>query len=190
MAKTFSLPRFLVIRVEIFGLVFLLALLAGLCVGCGEQQVTVGSTVTKISSGTVPCGEPAWMNGRGELPRLEVEGSIDYPAFCSASELGVTEEQCPLIFLGEGTNMPAWGGFYVAPTSSTDPALRIVAGDETISWYQGALHSPTDDLCSGDSFAGWAYLCSKPDCAELCNSQSSMERKLTGIEAYLGSTCL
>jgi hypothetical protein len=194
MEKAHSLRRFLVIRAEIFGFVFLMALLAGLCVGCGEQQVTVGSTVTKISSGTVSCAEPVWMTGRGELPQLEVEGSIDYSSFCSASglwaEAGITNEtECSMIFLGEETNMPAWGGFYVAPTSSTDSTLRIVAGDETISWYQGALHSPTDDLCSGNSFAGWAYLCSKPDCAELCNSQSA-KRKLTGIEAYLGSTCL
>jgi|GEM_PF-2520540 hypothetical protein len=189
MEKTNSLRRFLVIRAEIFGLVFLMALLAGLLAGCGEQQVTVGSTVTKAPSGTVPCAQPTWMAGKAELPRLEVEGSIDYPAFCSASELGVTEGQCPLIFLGEGTNMLAWGGFYVAPTSSTDSTLRIVAGDETISWYQGALHSPTNVLCSGDSFAGVAYLCSKPDCGELCDSQSTT-RKLTGMEAYLGSTCL
>ena len=62
MAKTFSLPRGLVIRIEIFGLVFLAALLVGLCSGCGDGTEPDGSsdsgTATKTGTSTVTCSIP------------------------------------------------------------------------------------------------------------------------------------
>ena len=58
MEKTFGLPRQLVIRVEIFGLVFLLALVAGLFAGCGDgpEQNGSDSGIILSDSGTVDPG--------------------------------------------------------------------------------------------------------------------------------------
>ncbi len=63
MAKTFSLPRGLVIRIEIFGLVFLAALLVGLCSGCGDGTEPVVATDSGIvgtgtKTGTGTCSIP------------------------------------------------------------------------------------------------------------------------------------
>jgi len=98
MEKTNSLRRFLVIRAEIFGLVFLLALLAGLCAGCGdgtEEQGTdsgrlsdSGATTTpKFDSGTLVAPAPVYVGTVDPNHILPPTGTCKIPA---ASQIGVT----------------------------------------------------------------------------------------------------
>lgn len=91
MEKTHSLRRFLVIRVEIFGLVFLLALLAGLCVGCGDgtepepspDSGVVGTgTKTGTSTGTCPIPGSSETSTPGLPPVQFLTTSM--PVSCSA----------------------------------------------------------------------------------------------------------
>ena len=65
MAKTFSLRRSLVIRVEIFGFLFLVALVAALLAGCGDgtepepsPDSGIVGTGTKTGTATVTCPIP------------------------------------------------------------------------------------------------------------------------------------
>jgi len=88
MEKTFSLRQALVIRAEIFGFVFVLALLAALLAGCGDGSGEEGTDAGRLSdSGALTAPTPVSVGPLDPSNPLPPTGTCKIP---EASQIGVT----------------------------------------------------------------------------------------------------